>query len=102
MIFTEKFHFKSKNSMIFTDDFLKTIGFKREETKEPYGKAVDIRTNGMTQIFWNTEGHSCTYFGEKLEQNISFAIKKDGGTRYAFNGYVFSQEDVVKLLNLTW
>lgn len=89
---------------IFTDQFLQEIGFKRIllESSANYGKAVDLRTNGMTELYWNTEGHICTYFGERLQQNVSFSIKKDGGTRYAFNGYVFSQDDVVRLLKLTW
>ena len=92
---------------IFTDEFLKEIGFtlvKRYNSKfspyQEYGEAKD-RT-GMTIINWNNEGHSCTYFGEKLKPNVSISIKKDGGTRYAFNGYVFTPDDVLTLLKLTW
>jgi hypothetical protein len=94
---------------IFTDEFLKEIGFQRQ-VKElssfsrpgQYGRAVDLRTNGMTILEWNNEGASCNYFGEALESNVYFGIKKDGGTRGAFNGYVFTQDDVRKLLSLTW
>ena len=92
---------------IFTSEFLKEIGFaliSEEKSKfKPYsiyGKAKD-RT-GMTVLSWCEEGHSCTYFGDKLEPNTSLGIKKDGGTRYAFNGYVFNQDDVRTLLKLTW
>lgn len=92
---------------IFTNDFLKEIGFtlvKRTISKyspyQEYGEAKD-RT-GMTILNWNNGGASCTYFGEKLEPNIFFVIGKDGGTRTAFNGYVFSEDDVRKLLKLTW
>lgn len=56
----------------------------------------------MTYLYWNEEGCSVTYFGEILEPNISLAIRKDGDTRYAFNGYVFNQDDVRRLLKLTW
>lgn len=65
-----------------------------------YGKALD-RT-GMTEITWCTKGHGVTYFGKKLKDNISVGIGKDGGTRYAFNGYCFTKEDFIKVLNLTW
>ena len=95
------------NEKIFTPEFLAEIGFKLVYEKiseykpnRPYGSAKD-RT-GMTLIFWNEEGASCTYFGEKLEPNTVFCIEKDGGTRTAFNGYVFNQDDVRRLLKLTW
>ena len=55
----------------------------------------------MTHIYWNNDGHSVTYFGDKLKPNISFSIRKDADTRYAFNGYVFTQDDVRLLLKLT-
>lgn len=94
---------------IFTEEFLEEIGFERTytsdgsgyELKNQYGKAQDKRTKGMTILEWNNEGHSCTYFGEPLESNVSFGIKKDAGTRNAFNGYVYNQEQVKLLLNLT-
>lgn len=87
-----------------TDELLLELGFKKvKAVGEPqYGKAIDIKTNGMTVLTWNTEGHSCTYFGEKLEANISLGIGKDGGTRTTFNGYVFNEDDLRKVLKLTW
>lgn len=94
---------------IFTPEFLKEIGFKlvkEEKSKYPphqiYGEAIDVRTNGMTVINWNEEGAGCTYFGEKLEPNTWVYVGKDGGTRAAFNGYVFTQDDMRKVLQLTW
>jgi len=91
---------------IFTDGFLKEIGFtliKREVSKfspyRVYGCAKD--RIGMTYLYWNNEGHSCTYFGDKLESNVSFSIKKDSDTRIAFNGYVFNSDEVKLLLKLT-
>lgn len=92
---------------IFTEEFLEEIGFtlvygKISEYKpnKPYGCAKD--RIGLTHLYWNEEGNSCTYFGEKLEENVSLSIRKDADTRYAFNGYVFSQDDVRRLLKLTW
>jgi len=92
---------------IFTDEFLKEIGFTLEYLKQSeykpfknYGKAKD--RIGMTIIYWNEDGASCNYFGEKLEPNNIFIIEKDGGTHTVFNGYVFNQDDVKKILNLTW
>ena len=92
---------------IFTDEFLKEIGFtlisRKQSDFKPYpiyGKAKD--RVGMTIIEWCDEGHSCTYFGDKLEPNTSVGILKDGGTRYAFNGYVYNQDDLRKILSLTW
>jgi len=93
---------------IFTDEFLKEIGFKLVSRKnsefspfQEFGKAVDIRTNGITTIYWNNDGRSCTYFGDKLEKNISFEIRKDGDTRTAFNGYAFNSDEVKLILKLT-
>lgn len=92
---------------IFTEEFLKEIGFTLIEEKKSefkpysiYGKARD--RIGMTIIQWCEDGHSCTYFGDKLQPNTSVGILKDGGTRYVFNGYVFTQNDFRLLLNLTW
>jgi len=87
---------------IFTPEFLKEIGFKLTEEKNKCGKAIDVKTNGMTVLSWNLEGHYCTYFGEILEPNISFGIRKDADTRYAFNGYITSQDDIRMLLKMTW
>lgn len=92
---------------IFTPEFLKeiefTLVFEKKSKYSPqatYGEAKD-RT-GMTVLTWCEDGYSCTYFGEKLEPNTSLGVGKDGGTRYAFNGYVFTQDDVRKILKLTW
>lgn len=85
---------------IFTEDFLKEIGFTLISEEKSYGSAKD-RT-GMTILYWNEDGHSCTYFGNKLDLNVSFSIRKDADTRTAFDGYVFSQDDVRRLLKLTW
>lgn len=87
---------------IFTPAFLEEIGFVLISFKDGYGKAIDKRTNGMTVLSWSCQGHHCTYFGEKLEPNISFGIRKDGDTRCAFNGYIFNQDDVRRLLKMTW
>lgn len=92
---------------IFTQEFLDEIGFtlvfeKQSEFKpyQIYGCAKD--KIGLTHLYWNEDGHSCTYFGEKLEKNTSLSIRKDADTRYVFNGYVFTQDDVRLLLKLTW
>jgi len=91
---------------IFTKEFLKEIGFtilKEEKGKFApypiYGKACD--KIGLTVISWSEEGRNCTYFGEKLKENTSISIKKDGGTRTVFDGYVFNQNEIKLLLNLT-
>lgn len=81
----------------------KLVSYKKSEfsTREVmYGYAID-RT-GMTTINWATDGHSVTYFGEPLADNIGVCIKKDGGTRTAFNGYCFNESDFRKVLQLTW
>lgn len=92
---------------IFTTDFLKEIGFnlisEQASKYKPYalyGKAKD--RIGLTIIYWNEEGAHCTYYGEVLKPNNYFCIEKDGGTRTVFNGYVFTQDDVRKLLSLTY
>ena len=92
---------------IFTPEFLDEIGFtlisETKSTFKPYqiyGKAKD--RIGLTHIYWNEEGNSVTYFGKELEPNNSISIRKDGDTRTVFNGYVFSQDDVRKILSLTW
>lgn len=88
---------------IFDKDFLKTIGFKVIKDDGQYGEAHCIRANGMTQLNWNRKGHSCTYFGDKLDPNVSvgLTIKKDGGSRTAFNGYVFDREQLELMIKLT-
>lgn len=91
-----------------TEELLNELGFKLislekskySKSEELYGKAID--KIGMTYIYWNTNGNSVTYFGEKLEANIGVLIKKDGDTRTAFNGYCFNVDDFKKVLKLTW
>lgn len=92
-----------------TKELLEELGFTLETYKEStwnkgvfYGEAHSKRPKGMTTINWNTDGHSVTYFGEPLAANIGVLIKKDGGTRTAFNGYCFSEEDFKRVLQLTW
>lgn len=94
---------------IFTEEFLKEIEFKniplpksKYSKKGQYGKAQSIKGAGITTLNWNNEGASCTYFGEPLEANVFLGIEKDWGTRRAFNGYVFNQDDVRRLLKMTW
>jgi hypothetical protein len=103
---------------IFTPEFLKEIGFTpvtkyesesfdgkitKYEVEPPYGRAIDKRSNGMTVLTWNTEGPDIDYFGEPIEEgSVYFGVGKDGGTRTAFNGYVFNQDDVRRVLKLTW
>ncbi len=82
--------------------FMKELGFKTIKDDGIYGQAKDIRTNGMTVIEWNREGRTCTYFGDKLNPNIALSIKKDGGTRNAFNGYIFNERELKDLLIRTW
>ena len=79
-----------------------SIGFTITKDDGQYGKAIHTKTSGMTVINWNREGHSCTYFGERLDDNVSVTIYKDGGTRTAFAGYVFTKEDLLTTLKLTW
>lgn len=83
----------------------KIIKYEKSKYDKPddnvwYGEAKD--RIGMTFINWSTEGHHCTYFGKKLENNISVSIRKDGGTRTVFNGYCFNKEEFLKVLELTW
>ena len=91
---------------IFTSKFLALIGFILiHETKSKYdcysvyGQAKD--KIGMTIISWNDEGLSCDYYGNLLNPNTTITIEKDGGTRTVFSGYVYTQEDVQKILSLT-
>lgn len=88
--------------IVFSKTFMKEIGFRTTKDDGKYGEAKCIRTNGMTKIAWNREGRSCTYFGDKLTPNISVEIRKDGGTRLAFNGYIFYENQLKDILKLTW
>lgn len=83
-------------------EFMRELGFNTIRDDGVYGEAIDIRTNGMTIINWNREGHSCTYFGDKLESNINLEIKKDGGTRTVFCGYIFNENELKDILRMTW
>lgn len=82
-------------------EFMLENGFKTVSDDGVYGEAVDIRS-GMTTINWNRKGHTVTYFGEILKPNIAVMIQKDNKSRTAFNGYIFSQFDLRKLLEQTW
>lgn len=83
-------------------EYLKSIGFKVTKDDGQYGEAKEIRTNGMTVLHWNREGHSVTYFGEKLEPNIAISLGKDGGTRTAFSGYIFDEKELEYILKRTY
>lgn len=91
---------------IFTEEFLKEIGFQpindtlTEQSEGVIGKALDTKTN-KTKLLWNNEGCQTTLNGEPLKPNVALAIYKDSGTRAVFFGYVFTQDDVRKLLSLT-
>lgn len=86
---------------IFEKDYLESIGFKTVKDDGVFGEASSIKPRGMTIINWNREGHHCTYFGDKLEKNVSVGIRKDAGTRTAFSGYVFNREQLELLIKLT-
>lgn len=66
-----------------------------------YGTAESLFPKGMTIINWNTRGCSCTYNGDKLQPNIAISVMKDGGTRTVFNGYIFNEEQLKTIINLT-
>ncbi|MFT6125817.1 MAG: hypothetical protein ACJAVA_000259 [Flavobacteriaceae bacterium] len=93
-------------------DFIKEVledpstfgGFKIISYKEHKGRWYGVAQDriNLTKISWSTWGHSCTYFGKKLDKNISVGIRKDADTRYVFNGYCYTKEDFIKVLNLTW
>lgn len=88
-----------------TPELLDELGFKivkNPDLNRGYGKAVDKKTGWMTMLYWNCEGCSCTYFGDKLEDNIGLSIRKDNDTRNAFNGYIYTVEDLKKVISLTW
>ena len=83
-------------------NFMKSIGFKTTKDDGIFGEAKDIKSNGMTIINWNRNGRIYSYFGKKLDKNIDISIKKDGGTRTAFDGYIFCEHQLKELLELTW
>lgn len=86
----------------FDKDYLKSLGFKVIKDDGQYGHAIDIKTNGMTHIYWNRKGRSLTYFGEKLEKNCGISIRKDADTRTVFDGYIFERDQLALLLKMTW
>lgn len=92
---------KSSTVDLFEKEYLKSIGYKVTKEDGQCGEAIDIKTNGMTKLAWNREGHWCTYFGDKLEKNVSFGLYKDGGTRTAFSGYIYDREQLELILKLT-
>lgn len=102
------FHTHTLSLDIFTDEFLEEIGLnynvkrKTSEFKphQIYGKCTD-RT-GMTTMEWNEEGPTMTYFGVHIMPAMYVGVKKDGGTRTAFSGYIHTQEDLKTILKLTW
>ena len=104
--------FLTKDNSDLINDFVKyviqdpeTFGdfkLKSYEKKGDHYYGVAVDRLGMTYIYWNTEGHSCTYFGDKLERNIGVAIRKDGDTRYVFNGYCFNEDEFRIILKNTW
>ena len=97
----EEWQEKAPKEDIFDKDYLESLGFYIVSDDGQYGKATF--GNGATVIQWNRWGHHCTYYGKPIEEyNCSFSIRKDGGTRYAFNGYVFSRKDIERLLEMTW
>jgi hypothetical protein len=87
---------------IFTDEFLKEIGFTPVECSGAprYGKAISNRPKGKRIISWNNEGYSIDYFGNKLEPNVAFVIEEDCGTRTVFNGCAYSQDETRLILKL--
>lgn len=85
---------------IITIPLLKELGFKLDTYKDGYGKASSIRMAGKTVITWNEEGYSCDYFGNPLKPNVAIAIKEDGGTRTVFNGCIYNQTDLRKIVEL--
>jgi len=91
-----------KQNKIVENKFTITKYYESEFGKKGvfYGEARD--KPGMTVINWVTSGYGVTYFGDKLKPNIGVSIGKDGGTRYAFNGYCYLKEDFLKVLTLTW
>mgnify|MGYP001615981581 CR=1 FL=1 len=91
---------------LITQELLTELGLtlvSLEESKHRadvfYGKAIG--KGGMEELTWNTSGAHCTYSGVILPANVDVCLKKDGGTRTAFNGYVFTQDDLRKVIQLT-
>lgn len=86
---------------IFEKEYLNSIGFETVSDDGQYGKAESIRARGMTILEWNRKGASCTYFGDKLDKNCYFGIRKDGDTRTVFSGYIYDREQLELLIKLT-
>lgn len=87
---------------IFDKKYIESIGFKLDKDDGQYGKATRIKDGGMTLIRWNRQGPTQTYLGKRFEKKAaSFSIHKDGDTRMAFNGHIFSRKDIETLFKLT-
>jgi hypothetical protein len=97
-----RFWWDEPDEDIFDKEFIESLGFTVKKDDGQYGQASCSR-NGMTVLHWNRSGHHCTYFGDPVvDYNCCFSVKKDGYTRCAFNGYVFSRDDVERILRMTW
>lgn len=81
--------------------YLKTIGFDVKSFDGTYGIAESQSPKGYIVINWNEKGHGVTYSGKKLSDNCSVCIKKDGGTRKVFDGYIFDRRQLELILELT-
>ncbi|HRW21312.1 MAG TPA: hypothetical protein P5509_05010 [Bacteroidales bacterium] len=88
---------------LFSKDFLKRLGFEITKDDGQYGKAESIRPKGKILLSWNRDGAHCDYFGTPItEYNAFFGVEEDGGTRTAFNGIVYSEQDIERILKLTY
>lgn len=84
----------------FDKDFLKENNFKLKKDDGKYGYAQSIKPNGYVTLEFNRGGIGLSYLGDKLEPNIAIGLKLDGGTRTAFNGIIYSEEDFITVLKL--
>lgn len=86
----------------FDKEFIESLGFEVIKDDGQYGEAV-CKRSCMINIHWNRQGHHMTYFGDSInEYNCSFSVMKDGKTRTVFSGYVFSKDDIERILKMTW
>lgn len=89
-----------KNKDWFNEAFLKENNFKLIRDDGKYGYAESIKPNGYVTLEFNRGGIGLSYLGDKLEPNIAIGLKLDGGTRTAFNGIIYSEEDFITVLKL--